>query len=155
MLNWQAFTAQCPDLSMAATRLLALNEVAFIATVSADARPRLHPFVPRAVDDQLVAFIMDSSPKFNDLNTRGCYAIHMLPGNEDEQFFIAGDAICRDNDATLRSAAAAAMGFATGVDEHHVLYEFTFDRALWTTWLDFGTADHRPEHRRWALPASS
>ncbi len=150
MLNWKEFTAESPDLSKAATRLLALNEVAFIATVSADSRPRLHPFVPKVVADRLVAFIMDSSPKLKDLSTRGCYAIHMLPGNDDEQFFISGDAICRDDDALLRTAAAATMGFATGVDEHHILYEFEMDKALWTTWLDFGSPNHRPKHRRWA-----
>lgn len=153
MLNWKAFTTERPDLAEAAIRLLARSEVAFIATMSADSRPRLHPFVPKIVGDRLVAFIMDSSPKLNDLKTRGFYAIHLLPGAEDEQFYLSGDAICRDDDAELRAAAASAMGFATGVDEHHILYEFRLDRALWTTWLDFGTPTHRPQHQRWKLRA--
>jgi hypothetical protein len=154
MLDWKAFTTENPDLSDAATRLLELNEVAFIATVSADSRPRMHPFVPKVVGGRLVAFIMDSSPKLNDLKTRGYYAIHMLPGNNDEQFFISGDAICRDDESELRAFAAMAMGFATGVDEHHILFEFRLDRVLWTTWLDFGTPGHRPEHRRWTFRRS-
>ena len=43
------------------------------------------------------------------------------------------------------------MGFATGVDAQHLLYEFGIDRALWTRWLDFGTPDHRPDRRIWRL----
>ena len=151
MLTWKAFTTQSPELAEAAIRLLERNEVAFIATVSADSRPRVHPFVPKIVNDRLIAFIMHGSPKLNDLKTRGCYAIHMLPGDEDEQFLLSGDAIYRDDDTALRAVAASAMGFATGVDADHILFEFKLNRALWTTWLDFGTPDHRPEHRRWVL----
>ena len=125
------------------------NEVAFLATVDGHGKPRLHPFVPRIVRGRLVAFVMDSSPKIRDLDARAHYAMHTLPGPEDEECFIAGRALHRDGDQDLRQAAARAMGFATGVDHHHVLYELTIDRALWTRWLDFGTPDHRPERIRW------
>ena len=151
MLNWREFSIQNPDIAAATTRLLARNEVAFIATVSSDAKPRMHPFVPKIVANRLVAFIMDSSPKINDLRIRHCYAIHTLPGDEDEQLFLAGDASYCDDETAFRNRAATAMGFATGVDQHHILYEFKLDRALWTTWIDFGTQSHRPEHRRWTF----
>ena len=52
---------------------------------------------------------------------------------------------------TFAEEAARAMGFATGIDEFHILYEFRIDKALWTTWLDFGTTNHRPEYVRWSL----
>jgi hypothetical protein len=96
VIGWKKFTLHAPDIAGAAARLLDLNEVAFLATVSA-----------------------------------------------------SGDALSCDADIEFRHAAASAMGFATGVDQHHILFEFTFDRALWTQWLDFGTPGHRPKYVRW------
>ena len=149
MLGWGEFTLKSPQVSSAGARLMELNEVAFLATTSSTGRPRLHPFVPRVVEHRLIAFIMDSSPKIQDLIVRRQYAIHTLPGPEDEEFFVSGVAvICTDEDE-FRNSAAEAMGFVTGVDEHHILFEFKMDRALWTRWLDFGKPDHRPNRLLW------
>ena len=134
MLEWREFTEASPAIANAGTALLAQNEVAFLATVSATGRPRI---------------IMESSPKYRDLLHRPQYAIHALPGPEDEEFFISGETAGIDQDRPLREAAIEAMGFATGVDEHHKLFEFRIDRALATRWLDFGTPRHRPEYTRW------
>lgn len=151
MLDWKHFAAAAPEIAAAGVRLLALNEVAFLATVSSSGRPRLHPFVPKIVDGRLVAFIMDSSPKIKDLRSRGQYAMHTLPGPEDEEFFVGGEAVDCSVERAFREAAAQAMGFVTGVDEHHVLFELLIDRALWTRWLDFGTPEHRPSFVRWLV----
>lgn len=153
MIGWAAFTEASPEIASAGHRLLKDNEVAFLASVTARGRPRLHPFVPRIVDGRLVAFIMDSSPKLKDLSPTGHYALHAWPGPEDEEFVIGGEARCCDDDADLREVAAEAMGFATGVDAHHILFEFFIDQALWTRWLDFGTANHRPSRQRWCADA--
>lgn len=149
MLSWNEFSAQEPELADAAMRLLAANEVAFLATTSRSGRPRLHPFVPKVVNGRLVAFIKDNSPKIHDLAERQFYAIHMLPGEEDEQMMLNGRALCCNAEQKLREQTEIAMSFATGVDVHHILYEFKLDRVLWTRWLDFGTPDHRPVHRHW------
>ena len=151
LLGWDEFGHRAPKIADAGERLLERNEVAFLATVSAGGRPRIHPFVPRVVDGRLIAFIMASSPKIHDLVERGQCSIHALPGAEDEEFYVSGEAVFCDDDVELRALAAEAMGFATGVDEHHILFEFRFDRALWTRWLDFGTPQHRPEYLRWNL----
>jgi len=150
MLTWADFEKVSPQISSAGVRLLKRNEVAFLATVSATGRPRIHPFVPRIVDGRMVAFIMDSSPKLRDLDQRQQFSMHALPGEQDEEFFISGRATCCNDENEFRSRAGIAMGFATGIDEHHILYEFKVDRALWTRWLDFGTATHRPEYKRWS-----
>jgi len=150
MLVWRDFAQSSPDIAATGLRLFNLNEVAFLATVSKSGRPRLHPFVPKIVDNHLLAFIMDSSPKINDLKTRRQYSIHTLPGRDDEEFFVSGEASYCNDYIELRRQAEIAMGFVTGVDEHHVLFEFKVDRALWTSWLDFGTPKHRPNYKRWA-----
>ncbi len=149
-MSWSTFAELAPDIAAAGIRLFAREEVAFLSTTSAEGRPRIHPFVPKVVEGRLVAFVLDSSPKINDLATREFYAIHASLGPEDEEFFVSGKATSRNENAKLRAAADLAMGFATGsADEHHRLYEFLIDRALWTTWENFGTPDHRPNYRRW------
>ena len=87
-IDWAAFAEAAPEIARAGHRLLRDNEVAFLASVTARGRPRLHPFVPRIVDGRLVAFIMDSSPKLKDLSPTGHYALHAWPGSEDEEFVI-------------------------------------------------------------------
>jgi len=149
MLSWSQFSKSSDELAIAGKRLLDANEVAFLGTTSAEGRPRIHPFVPKIVDGMLVAFIRDTSPKRRDLDEREYHAIHFWPGEEDEEFCIFGKVISRNEDEALREKAADAMGFFTGVDEHHILYEFLIDQALWTIWLDFGTADHRPQRKQW------
>ena len=149
MLDWQHFSQAAPAIAAAGARLLEGNEVAFLATVAAAGRPRLHPFVPKIVNGRLVAFIMDTSPKIADLRVGGQYAMHTLPGAEDEEFFIGGRAMECNGDPDSREAAALAMGFVTGIDDHHILFELRIERALWTRWLDFGTAQHRPQYLRW------
>jgi len=155
LLGWAEFEIAAPEISLAGSKLFAQNDVAFIATVAVGGRPRIHPFVPKIVAQRLVAFIMDSSPKLQDLELRRQYSIHTQLGCEDEEFTVSGAAYRCNDDAELRSAAAVSMGFATGVDDHHILHEFLIDRGLWTTWLDFGAADHRPQYTRWILGQTS
>lgn len=155
MLAWSEFEAASPDIAAAATRLLAAEEVAYLATVSASGRPRIHPFVPRVVDGRLVGFIRDTSPKQYDLLHRRQHSIHTSLAPEDEEVHLSGEASRVDDDASLRAEADTAMAFATGpVDRHHILYEFLIDRAAWTRWLDFGTPDHRPSRVVWTATSS-
>ena len=153
MLDWTEFATASRELADAAVRLMERNDVAFLATVSAKGRPRLHPFVPRVVEGRMVAFIVDRSPKYRDLAASRPYAIHLMPGDEDEQFFFSGVAETADDDAAFRGRAADAMGFFTDIAPSEKLFEFRLDRALWTRWLDFGGKDHRPEHKRWRAAA--
>lgn len=149
MPGWREFKTKAPEIAQAGVRLLAANEVAFLATVSKAGRPRIHPFVPKIVDDRLVAFIGDRSPKYFDLIERRWYAVHALPGAEDEEFYIAGEAIGCNDEAAFRERAGEAMGFVTALRDDEQLFEFRIDSALWTRWLDFGTPNHRPEYVRW------
>jgi hypothetical protein len=96
-----------------------------------------------------MAFIMRSSPKIHDLRERRQFIVHLLPGDEDEEVCLGGEAIEVDSEPDLRRRAAESMGFATGVDESHVLFELRLDHALHTRWLDFGTPDHRPSRTVW------
>ena len=100
--------------------------------------------------------MLDTSPKKRDLDERHQHGIHASLGAEDEEVYLSGAAVMRDADRALRAEADVAMGFATGpADDHHVLYEFLIDRAMWTRWLDFGTPDHRPDRVIWTASGTS
>ena len=148
MIPWRAFDAVAPDMAAAGLRLLTDEggepTVAFLATVGADGRPRMHPFIPAVVDGRLWAFVI-VSPKQSDLDRRGSYSIHSVPGADDESFFVSG-AATRVDDESLRATVASAMPYSD-IDERHLLYEFLVDRALWTTW----TTPTSPAHRHWRL----
>jgi hypothetical protein len=123
MLGWREFDKAARPVAKAGTRLLKAQEVAFLATTSTTGRPRIHPFVPRVVDCRLVAFIMDSSPKFKDLCERKQYSIHAQPGPLGEEFFVSGEAVQgnrdrdrdRDRDRHFRLQAETAMGLRPGL----------------------------------------
>ena len=151
MLPWSDFAELTPDIAAAGLRLFEERELAFLASTGRDGRPRLHPFIPKVVSGRLVAFVLDRSPKRRDLDERGLYAIHALPGKEDESFFVSGRALSRNDESPFREAVAVAMDFDTGVDAHHILYEFLIDRVLWTTWSNFGTPELKPHYRKWSL----
>lgn len=144
--TWASFAADAPDLARDGRALLedapGVPGAAFLATVGADGRPRMHPFVPAIVDEHLYAFVVDS-PKRRDLDRDGCYAIHSMLGPSDASFFLAGRARAVD-DSSTRSHVAEHMPFG-GIDDGHRLYEFLVDRALLTTW----TTPTNPVYRRW------
>jgi hypothetical protein len=145
-VDWGGFELAAPDIAGAARRLLqeppGVPGAAFLATVGADGRPRLHPFVPAIVDAGLWAFVI-RSPKQLDLDRDGWYAIHSALGPADESFFAAGRA-SRVDRTDVRAAVGERMPYS-GIDGNHVLYEFRLDRAMWTTWPTPTT----PVHRNW------
>lgn len=145
VVTWADFETHAPELAEAGRRLL--PDVSFIATVSASGRPRVHPFCPAITEGRLWAFVIAGSPKRRDLDARGHFAIHALPGPEDEQVFLAGRA-SRESDHALRERVLAEMPY-DDADDDHLLYELSIERALWTTWENFQRPGMRPVHRRW------
>jgi hypothetical protein len=143
--TWADLEREAPEIAEAGKRLL--PEVAFLATVSVRGRPRVHPFCPAIARGRLWAFVMEGSPKRRDLDSNGHFAIHALPGPQDEEFYVAG-AASRVSDPELRRVVLAAMPY-DDADERHLLYEFSLGRALWTTWENFQKPGMRPIHRVW------
>lgn len=143
--TWADLEQGVPELAEAGKRLL--PEVAFLATVEARNRPRVHPFCPAITQRRLWAFTMAESPKRRDLDANAGFAIHALPVAEDEEFYVAGTAT-RVEDPRARQAVLAVMPYEDA-DERHLLYEFFPERVLWTTWENFQKPGMRPVHRVW------
>ena len=152
MARWSEFEQSRPTLAKRGRQILYNFGVplGYLATVRADGGPRVHPFCPAIAQGRLWAFVMANSPKRRDLDANGHFAIHALPGSEDEEFYVAGRA-ARVQDAAVREAVIAAMPY-DDADEQHILYEFSLDRALWTTWENFDQPGTRPVHRVWSPP---
>jgi hypothetical protein len=145
--TWAELEIAAPGLAEAGRRLFDRYEVAYLATVSASGWPRVHPFCPAIADGRLWAFVMEESPKRRDLDSNRRFALHTMPGDEDEQFYLQGLAL-REPDPSTRERALAAMPYSDA-DERHILYEFRPQRALWTTWENFQQPGMRPVHRSW------
>jgi hypothetical protein len=79
--------------------------IALLATVSAAGVPRVHPFMPRVVAGELVAFVITGSPKLRDLLEGRPCAIHSALADEDEEFWVQGRAAA----VTDRGLQAAAL----------------------------------------------
>lgn len=146
-MTWADLEKEAPQIAAAGERLL--PDVAFLATVSAKGKPRVHPFCPAIAEGRLWAFVMAESFKRRDLDLNGHFAIHALPGAEDEEFYVAGRAR-RVDDEGLREIVLAAMPYDEA-DERHLLYEFILERAMWTTWENFQKPGMRPIHRVWRV----
>lgn len=155
MTSWADLERDAPELAVAGQRLLedapGVPGVAFLATVNASGRPRMHPFIPAIVNGALWAFVIES-PKQRDLERasaggaseqRGQFAIHARLGADDEQFLVSGLAR-RVDDLDARRQIAASMPY-DDIDAGHILYRFEIDRALWTTWA----TPTSPTHRSW------
>lgn len=153
MPTWTEFEIAAPEIADAGRRLFAKYEVAYLATVSATGLPRVHPFCPAIAGGRMWAFVMQESPKRRDLDANGRFAIHALPGAEDEEFFVSGVAQ-RQPAPELRELALAAMPYSDA-DDRHILYEFLPERAAWTTWENFQQPGMRPIHRRWRDSSAS
>jgi pyridoxamine 5'-phosphate oxidase-like protein len=93
--------ASWADLAAANSRLAARIQQLFhqyglgfgyLATVRRDGGPRVHPVSPIIADGAVFCFIMDS-PKREDLERDGRYALHAYPGEStDDEAYLVGRA---------------------------------------------------------------
>src|SRR3984957_7587838 len=99
MATWNEFETDAPDIAAAGKKLLYQFGVglAFLATLSKDGGPRLHPISPTVGDGHLYALI-GPTPKRLDLRRDGRYALHTFPPVEvDDEFLVMGPATFIDS----------------------------------------------------------
>ena len=149
MGRWAEFEADEPDLARWAPRLLAGNDgVAFLATVREDGTPQVRPIMPVLSDGRLWALIVSLSSKHRDLVRNGRYALHLVPGGQENvELHIQGRAVLVDN-SEVRAAVLASAG-REGHD-FESLFELGVGRVQVTRWANWGTAKAWPEFVRWS-----
>jgi hypothetical protein len=141
-VTWRDLEQADPELAAAGARRLH-GRVAYLATVSSDGAPRVHPVTPIVGDGRLFVFMEPTSPKGADLRRGSRYGLHSAVGDSsgrDGEFLargigtFIGDPVVRamaERHATYRPAA------------HYVLFELAVEDAVLTEYVN-----GRPVRRR-------
>jgi hypothetical protein len=146
--SWSDFAVASPRLAADVRALLELSGQCFgyLATVRRDGGPRVHPVSPVIAEGGLFCFVT-LSPKRQDLDRDGRYALHAYPAeHSDDEAYLTGrsrhvvDVLCQRRLARLHRAAP---------EVDWKLFEFEIDVAMVTH------REHRgqpAEHRMWHAP---
>jgi hypothetical protein len=142
---WADLAARAPDLASAGAALLDRSEgAALLATVRADAAPRIHPVTVGIVDGGLFVFLLDSA-KRRDLVEDGRYALHAHQDmTAPDEFSVRGRARLVPH-GELRDRVATGWFFT--VDDSYRLFELRIETAI----LGQRSADEwPPRYKRWS-----
>ena len=147
-MKWRQFELASPELAAIGRDRLG-DAPAYLATIRADGRPRLHPVTPILTDDKLWLFMEPTSPKGRDLVDRHHYTLHCrvddAAGGKGE--FVVSGRGAPVFDAAERERAAGAAQYRPR--EHYVLFELEVDEAMATRY-DEG----EPRRLRWKAPVT-
>lgn len=146
MVSWGEFGRIEPEMAAEGAALLEQHNLAYLATVRRDGAPRVHPVAPFVLDGRLFVSTLRSSPKAGDQVRDGRYALHMLPGKDDDEFLIRGRARLVTDDATRALVSRDGPHWARPED---CLFEYDIELAATTWWENVGQPGTRPIRRRW------
>lgn len=144
MATWAEFADAAPELAALGAERFADTRVAYLATLTEDGRPRVHPVTPIIGDGRLFLFMEPTSPKGHDLRRDGRYALHSSvsdPDGTSGEFAISGRAAPVE-DSALRGVAAAAASYDP--TDRYVLFELSVHSARSTVY-----EGGRPVRGRW------
>lgn len=136
VLSWAGFGAEVPHLEAFGRRRLE-RRIAYLATISADGSPRVHPVSPFIGAGCLAIYMEPTSPKVADLRRDARYALHCgVEDNEggEGEFHVTG----RAEEITNAHRRTEAFGWAEAVGYkpagRHVFFEFKLGQVLSTTY---------------------
>jgi hypothetical protein len=150
MASWAEFAAAEPELAQYGWELLREDQgYAYLATVTRDGSPRVHPVVPFVADGRLVVSVDALSPKAADLRARGCYMLHATVGDNDTEFALRGHA-CEIAPALHPPTVERHELNQVDLRDGHVLFELDIERVDAAIWED------GPPHRQtWRATAGT
>ena len=164
MLTWAQLQDDAPRLAASGRSLLYQYGIglAFLATVSADGSPRVHPICPLLTPSGIYAFIIPS-PKQRDLLRDGRYSMHSYPCDDNEDAFYLSGLSRSVLDPHLRAALSGQFvqeRVQSGMPapaEQDLLFEFLIARCLLTITDHAGTDPRKVVWRapKTDLPRSS
>ena len=143
-MSWQELAAGSPEMADFGEKRFA-SGVAYLATVTKEGVPRVHPVTPIIGEGRLFLFMEPTSPKGYDLRRDGRYALHCSvadPGGGQGEFLITGRATFVEDPGT-RSTAVKHASYTPS--DRYVLFELDIDTAFSTEYDDEGT----PIRGRW------
>ena len=148
-VSWAQFSEVEPKMAASHRDLLGWIPISYLATVRKAGAPRLHPVCPIFAGDGMFVAVLDTSPKRFDLANDGRYALHDLPGKQDEEFYVTGRAT-RVGDAAVLKQVQAAAGHT--VNDHDWVFELRIGYGMMAHWEKRGQPDTYPVRREWHAP---
>jgi len=144
MPTWTTFAQARPELAELGRQLLdEHNGYAYLATVTGDGAPRVHPVVPVLVDGRLVIAITAGSPKTADLRREPRYMLHATVGQQDTEFAVRGHASeIVDGDLRRQCVERQDLNQVTIADDQ-VVFELRVDRVDVAAWPEGKPVRHR------------
>jgi hypothetical protein len=150
MVVWNEFAENDPSLAKVGEDQLFQYGVglAFLATISGDGGPRLHPVCPVLSGNRLNVLILPNSPKRMDLELDGRYALQAFPQAkpDSDEFYLSGLARKIDSEELIAQVLSDAKHHASP-DE--TLFELEVEKAMHTRWEGFGTPEYHSVHTTW------
>jgi hypothetical protein len=143
--TWAEFAQAAPEIAAVGAELLAKHNLAYLATVRADGSPRVHPVAPVIVAGHLLVSTPKASPKAADQLRDPRCVLHMLPGKNDDEFMIRGEARLV-TDPELRAQAEAERHYIRPED---YLFEYHIEAAMSAYWEHVGQPGTYPVRRFW------
>ncbi len=119
----------------------------FLATVRKDGSPQLHPVMPHILGGELCVFIVVYGSKHGDLERDGRYALHAIPAGPDNREFLVNGRARAVRGPAARSSAIAESG--RHINDFETLFLFDIEKALVTSWANWGTETPWPTFTRW------
>lgn len=141
MSSWKVFEQLESGLAQFGKERFA-KEVAYLATVSKNGYPRVHPVTPIISNDNLFVFMEPTSPKGKDLFRNGLYSLHSLitkPSGEEGEFWIRGTALKVEN-TNLRSEAVEFSSYKPA--DRYILFQLFIEEAGGTVYTN-GSATYK------------
>lgn len=145
MVTWAEFAAVEPELAQYGWDLLSeASGYAYLATITSDGAPRVHPVVPFVAEGRLFISVVASSPKVIDLRKESRYMLHATVGDNDTEFAVRGAAI-----EVTDAAVAGRVGDHQELNQvelydDSVLFELQIERVDAAIW-----EDRSPHRQTW------
>ncbi len=146
MATWQAMIDAVPEIGAVGVALLEKHGVAYLATVRADGSPRVHPVCPLVVDGRLYVATPRTSPKARDQLRDPRVLLHLLPGENDDEFRVR----CRVRAVTDEEARAAIRAAGPHfLKPNDYYFEYDIEEAATAYWEHVGQPGTYPVRRSW------
>jgi hypothetical protein len=152
-VTWTLFAEAEPDAAAQGAELLQLG-LAYLGTVREDLFPRITPISPIFAEGSIWATIIPSTPKYAELVRCGRYALHALPGPEQQEFCITGRAALAEDDATRARLRSASAEQGVVWEESDAVFELTLDRVFWAEYDRAADGSLVADRHRWIAPST-
>lgn len=149
MENWFEFEQADPRMAQFGRELITKYGMAYLSTIRSDGGPRVHPVSPVIISGKFILTIIPTTPKLADLRRDRRYMLHSLPGPNNAEFSIRGEAKEIADEAEKESLLKLTTqeSIVTAIDD--VIFELLVQRADFATYENIGTPNMHAIRRTW------